>query len=289
MSQVPTAYELALQRDWSKNRAGKQTARRRFVVDTIDPAAALLADGIPQTNTSHPDLPGLRLDRYNVSVSNDGTCNVDCDYSNDSRFVDLRQPDKDDPAWYHWGWAQRKVMVDIPICVRSLVINDGLNGSISKKVWKIAKKQVAETRVVRPLNVRVRIDNVRDLDVIADQTDKLHLMPDGKLYQFQGATVSQVDDEGFYDISYTWEYDQGTTFFPEPQSRDVQYCTPVIGVGGQPVRPQYTVLVGYQVGNPETDKPIMEWQPLYEYGNRTAGNNNDGLGWQLLPGANRII
>lgn len=283
---MPTAYELGLQRDWTKNRAGKQTARRRFVVDTIDPAAALLADGIPLTNTSHPDLPDLRLDRYNVSVSNDGTCNVDCEYSNDSRFVDLRQPNKDDPAWYHWGWAQRKVMVDIPICVRSLVIADGLNGQVSKKVWKIAKKQVGETRIIRPLNVRVKIDNVRDLDIISQQTDKLHVMPDGKTYRFEGASVAQVDDEGFYDISYTWERDEGTFYFPDAISRDVGYCTPVNGVL---VRPSYTVLVAYQIGNPETDKPFMEYQDVYDYGNRTAGNNNDGLGWQLLPGANRII
>ena len=283
---MPTAYELGLQRDWSKNRAGKQTARRRFVVDTINPAAALLADGIPLTNTSHPDLPDLRLDRYNVSANDDGTCNVDCEYSNDSRFVDLRQPNKDDPKWYHWGWAQRKVMVDIPICVRSLVINDGLNGQISKKVWKIAKRQVAETRLVRPLNVRIRVDNIRDLDVIDDQTDKLHVMPDGKLYHFQGATVSQVDDEGYYDISYMWERDKGTFYFPNTISNDVSYCTPVTGVL---VRPPYTVLAPYQIGNPETDKPLMEYQDVYDYGNRTAGNNNDGLGWQLLPGANRII
>jgi hypothetical protein len=285
---MPTAYELGLKRDWTKNRAGKQTARRRFVVDTIDPAAALLADGIPLTNTSHPDLPTLRLDRYNVSVSNDGTCSVECDYSNDSRFVDMRQPDKDAPDWYHWGWSQRKVMVDIPICVRSLVINDGLNGQISKKVWKIAKKQVAETRVMRPLQVRVRIDNVRDLDVIANQTDKLHLMPDGKLYHFQGANVSQVDDEGFYDISYAWEQDQGTFYFPESQSADVQYCDPAIA-GQELSRLPYHVLVAYQIGNPETDKPVFEMQGIYPTGNRTAGNNNDGLGWQLLPGAERII
>lgn len=286
MSQLPTAYELGLQRDWSNNRAGKQTARRRFIVDSISPAAALLADGIPTLNTEHPDLPNLRLDRYNVSVNSDGTCAVDCEYSNDSRFVDLRQPNKDDPAWYHWGWAQRKVMVDIPICVRSLIINDGLNGQVSKKVWKIAKKQVAETRVIRPLQVRVKIMNVRDLDVIAEQTDKLHIMPDGKTYHFEGANVTQVDDQGYYDISYTWERDEGTFFFPNPQSQDVAYCQPVSGVL---VRPSYTVLVGYQIGNPETDVPQMEYQDIYDMGNRQAGNNGDGLGWQLLPGADRIL
>lgn len=283
---MPTAYELILAQDWSKNRAGKQTGRRRFVVDDVNPASALLAPGIPAVNSEHPDLPNLRLDRYQVSSQTDGTCTVDCEYSNDSRFVDLRQPNKDDPTWYHWGWAQRRVMVDIPICVRSLVIADGLNGQVSKKVWKIAKKQVAETRILRPLNVRVQLSNVRDLDVIAQQTDKLHVMPDGKTYRFEGASVAQVDDEGFYDISYTWERDEGTYYFPDAISTDVGYCTPVSGILA---RPSYTVLVAYQIGNPETDKPFMEYQDVYEYGNRTAGNNNEGRGWELLPGANRIL
>jgi hypothetical protein len=287
MSQVPTAYELALQRDWSNNRAGKSTARRRFVVDTINPAAALLANGIPTLNTEHPDLLDLRLDRYNVSVNNDGTCTIDCEYSNDSRFVDFRQPNKDSPTWYHWGWSMRKVMVDIPIAVRSAILYQGGDQSTTQRtVWKIAKKQVAETRIIRPLQVRVQIDNVRDLDVIAQQTDKLHVMPDGKYYHFQGANVTQVDDEGYYDISYTWERDEGTFFFPEPQSQDVAYCAPV---GGLMARPAYTVLVGYQLGDPEVDLPVMEYQDLYPMGNRQAGNNNDGLGWQLLPGAERII
>ena len=289
MSQLPTAYELALQRDWSKNRAGKQTARRRFVVDSINPAAALLAPGIPTLNTEHPDLPNLRLDRYNVAANTDGTCTIDCEYSNDSRFVDLRQPNKDAPDWYHWGWSMRKVMVDIPIAVRSAILGTDLSGQqTTKKVWKIAKKQVAETRIIRPLQVRVKIDNVRDLDVIAQQTDKLHVMPDGKTYRFEGANVTQIDDEGYYDISYTWERDEGTTFFPEANTEDVKYCVPVDTLGIL-IRYPYTVFVAYQIGNPETDLPKCDTQEVYESGNREAGNNNDGLGWQLLPGAERII
>jgi hypothetical protein len=285
---MPTAYELALERDWAKNRAGKQSAKRRFKVDTVSPAAALLADGIPGINTSHPDLETLRLDRYNVSVDSAGVCVVDCDYSNDSRFVDLRQPNKDAPRWYHWGWSMRKVMVDLPICVRSSIINAGVNGDVEKKVWKIAKKQVSETRVIRPLQVRVQITNVRAFDVIADQTDKIHIMPDGKEYHFEGATVTQVDDEGFYDISYTWEYDHGTTFFPDFSTADCRYCEPSTP-GLELNRRPYTVFVAYQTGNPERDVPKFDVQDLYPYGNSQSGNLDDGQGWQLLPGTERII
>ena len=286
---MPTAFELALERDWSRNRAGKQTAKRRFRVDTISPAAALQADAIPALNSQHPDLPTLRLDRYNVSVDASGVCVVDCDYSNDARFIDLRQPNKDAPTWYHWGWSQRKVMVEIPIAVRSLIINDGINGQVSKKVWKIAKKQISETRVIRPLQVRVKINNVRDLDVIAEQTDRLHVMPDGKTYHFEGATVTQVDDAGFYDISYTWEYDAGTMFLPSFNTPDAKYCVSVSNPSLMIYRPPYNVFVAFQTGNPETDVPQCDIQVVYDYGNSSAGNTNDGTGWKLLPGADRII
>lgn len=284
---MPTAYELILQQDWSKNRAGKQTGKRRFVVDTVNPAAALGADGIPQLNSEHPDLPNLRLDRYQVVSQTDGTCAIDCEYSNDARFVDLRQPNKDNPRWYHWGWSMRKVMVDIPVCTRSSIINAGLNGDVEKKVWKIGRKQVSETRIIRPLRVRVQVRNVRAFDVIAQQTDKLHVMPDGKTYHFEGGTVDQVDDDGYYDISYSWERDEGTYFFPQFSTDDCRYPEPVLSTGL--MRTPYTVMVAYQIGNPERDVPKVDTQLLYDMGNSGGGNNGDGLGWRELPGCDRIL
>jgi len=292
---MATAYELALEQSQTRDRVGKATAMRRFRVDDISPGAALNADGIPVLGSQHPTLPTLKLDTYSVSSEASGTCVVDCNYSNDARFIDLRrQPNRDAPTWYHWGWSQRKVMIDIPVAVRSVVLNQDANGNeLTKTVWKIGKKQVSETRTIRPLTVRVNVSNVRNLDIISEQTDTLHMMPDGKWYHFEGANVTQVDDIGNYDISYTWEYDAGTFYFPVFGSQDCDYCTFVDGIA-QPTRPTnsplfrnpYTVFVAYQLFSPETTKPVCILNEMYPTGDSEEGR---GLGWKKLPGASRIL
>jgi hypothetical protein len=283
-----TAYELALEAQYGTDRTGKETATRRFVVSTINPAAALEAENLPQPNTSHPDFPTVKLDRYSVSVDGSGVCRVDCMYSADGRFIDVRRPNRDNPAWYHWGWAQRKVQVEIPMAIRSMVLaTSGAGTEVEKKVWKIGKKILNETRVIRPLQVRVQINDVRIFDVIAAQTDKLHRMPDGGYYHFEGATVSQVDDAGNYDISYTWERDTGTRWLPPPRDpQTVRYCRLFVYNNGAPFeqtdirRIPYTVFAAWQDGNPETDVPKCLLEDLYD---------TDEDGWRLLPGASRII
>jgi hypothetical protein len=189
-----TAYELGLTGNGqSVDYNGKGSATRTFVVDTISQAAALTADGVPAINSQHPTLSNLILDAISVEPQDTGVCNVVCRYSNSRQFGSTRTPNKDAPRWYHWGWASRVVQIEVPIAVRTLVIaKDQFGNGSELPVWKIGKKYVNETRIIRPLNVRVQVSNVRDLDVIARQKDKLHVMPDGKKYHFEGATVNQV-------------------------------------------------------------------------------------------------
>jgi hypothetical protein len=273
MSQLP-GYDLALAQQFGEDRTGKRTASRRFVVPTAQPFAALESPDIPRLNSTHPDEPSLRLDRYNITSQTDGVCVIDCQYSTDGRFIDLRSPNKDAPAWYHWGWGSRKVQVEIPIAVRSKVLNTDVSGNeVEKLVWKIAKKQLTETRIIRPLQVRVTTTNVREFDIIAEQTDKLHLIAN-RLYHFEGGTVTQVDDAGTYDINYTWVVDNGTDYLPPSGTPLISYCQ------GPTVRPPYTIFAVVQDGNPETDRPKCFIQDVYE---------TIASGWRSLPGANRIL
>ena len=272
-------YDLALSQQLARDRTGKMTASRRIVVQTLSPSAALLSPDVPQLNSTHPDDPRMRLDRFSVTTNQSGICTVECQYSNDNRFVDLRSPNKDAPTWYHWGWASRKATVEIPMAVRSQVLSTNGNGDqVEKLVWKLAKKQLVEVRVLRPLQVRVVVQDVRVFDAIAQQTDKLHKMPDGGIYHFEGGTVTQVDDAGTYDINYTWEIDYGTYFLPETGSDLIKYCLP--DEDDVPVRLPYTVFAVVQDGNPETQRPRCFPQDLYDY---------EPEGWRELPGASRII
>jgi hypothetical protein len=253
---------------------GKSAASRRFVVATTDKQAAILADGIPAISSSHPDFPDLKLDTYAVTIDTAGVAYVSCRYSNDRRFGSSRQPNKDNPAWYWWGWSMRAAEVEIPIWRRERIAAAG-NAAGSKLVYRIGKIIRVEYRVVRPLKVRVLIDNVRDLDVIAQQTNKIHEMPDGLQYLFTGGNVSQVDDAGNYDISYEWERDEGTTYFPDfPPGENAGYCD------GELNRRNYTIFYAWQDGDPSTTKPKMRTIEQYDF---------DADGWRSLPGASRII
>jgi hypothetical protein len=267
---------------------GKASATRTFVVDTISQQAALEADGIPALNSQHPTLPNLILDAIDAQVEDGGICRVVCRYSNSRQFGSTRTPNKDAPRWYHWGWASRVVQIEVPIAVRALVIaKDQFGAGDERLVWKIGRKIVNETRIIRPLQVRVQVSNVRDLDVIAQQKDRLHVMPDGNQYHFEGATVNQVDDNGTYDISYIWELDEGTFNFPPFATTNARYCVQVTG-GQSPEDPDagpifrnpYTVFVAYQIGDPSVTIPNCELNALYPV---------DANGWRQLPGANRII
>lgn len=283
------AYERALSgATFATDFNGKSQASRTFVVDTLDVEAARLASGVPVPGSQHPLYPALTLDAIEVSPQDTGTCLVTCRYSNDRRFGSTRTPNKDAPNWFHWGWASRKTMVEVPIAVRGVVLSsDGTGTQIEKLVWKIGKKQVSETRIVRPLQVRVQVSNVRDLDVIGQQTDRLHVMPDGRRYRFEGGSVSQVDDNGTCDISYTWELDLGTYNFPQFVTQNARYCVQVTG-GQSPENPDagpiyrdpYTVFLAYQIGDPSETIPNCVLNDIYP---------TDADGWRLLPGANRII
>ena len=169
----------------------------------------------------------------------------------------------------------RPAEVEIPIWRKERIAAAG-NTAGSKLVYRIAKIVRVEYRVVRPLRVRVLVENVRDLDVIAIQTNKLHIMPDGKTYLFTGGNVSQVDDTGVYDIAYEWERDEGTFSFPAFGGSDAGYCR----AQGEFSRFPYTVFYAFQDGDPSTDKPKCDTVEQYD---------KDDNGWQALPGADRII
>ena len=273
-----TAIELGLDAGTLEfDYQGKYASGRRFVVETTSKQAAILAEGIPAVSSSHPDFPAMQMDAYRVTVASAGVTYVDCLYSSDRRYGQARQPNKDNPAWFWWGWATREAVVEIPVWRRQRVLSAAATGG-STLVYQLGKFEKVEYRIVRPLRVRVRISNVRDLDVIANQLNYLHVMPDGKTYLFTGANVSQVDDDGTYDISYEWVLDEGTTYFPDfPSGGNAGYCTPV---SGSLDRLPYQVYMGFQDGDPSTDKPKCLTQFQYFL---------DAEGWRTLPGATRII
>jgi hypothetical protein len=188
--------------------------------------------------------------------------------------------DKDAPTWYHWGWGSRDVEVRFYINVLEQV--DFSPQSSPVDMWVLKETKVLETRLVRPLYVRLeKVNNIRWLDPIRVQKNKIHQMPDGLKYRFLGGEVSQKDDTTF-DVKYEWELDEGT---PMPIVSTVQSDANRVDIPRDPLdgdllRSPYFQLMPIATRNPITEKNGVYGIQAYVF---------DLTGWRTLPGANRVI
>lgn len=272
------AIELGLTgNDLNKDVNGQGAITRTFRVLTSSPADAILADGIPALRTSHPNLPTYSLDRYRTQSTNDGTILVVCEYSSDQRFV-LRKPNKDDPTYYDWGWAMRTVVEQLPYWVREFTFYQ--NEPDPVQVYRVIKTPFPEKRVVRYLNVRIQTEQTAIFDVIAEEADTLHLMPDGQTYLFEGGNVSKVDDST-YEVTYTWVLDKGSIVPDTVRQLSLDESSPFPPDAAEAYRPAYHSISVVQRGDPRTQPPLRVLIPRKQL----VGN---GLGWQQLPGGTRI-
>jgi hypothetical protein len=272
------AIELGLVgRDLNKDLNGQGAVTRTFRVLTTSASDAILADDIPALGTTHPTLPGYNLDRYRTNSSGDAYTDVVCEYSSDKRFV-LRKPNKDEPTYYDWGWAMRTVVVQLPYWVREGTLQQGSN--VPVQVYRVVKVPHPDRRVIRYLNVRISTTNTSTFDIIADQAGTLHLMPDGRLYLFEGGTVSKIDALTF-EVTYTWMLDRGTKVPDSVRQLSVDDSSPFPPDAGEFYRPAYHTISVVQRGDAATTPPLRVLIPQYV-------QLGDGQGWRSLPGGSRI-
>ncbi len=272
------AYEKLNAVQTSKQFNGDRTATRRFVVNTVDPKAAEGADGIPQPNATHPIYNDCKLDGIAVVASGTGLMYVDAIYSNNRKFGSARQPPKDDPHWYHFGWEQADVNVSYYVNVLEKVNFSDQSSPVD--MWTLQKHTATETRIVRPLYVRLSdVFDPRILDPIAAQKNRLHNMPDGKTYRFTGGQVTQVDATT-YDVRYEWEFDDGTPLPEELDSDGGRVNIPANDVEGRYLRRPYTVLIPLRSPNARVEPHATAFFRPY---------TRDADGWRRLPGANRLV
>lgn len=251
---------------------------RRFIVTTKDPKAAKQADGIPQARASHPDDPTYILNSKSTSPTGTGFTFVDCEYSNDRRGYP-RNPNRDEATWYHWGWGYRDAEVVFYYNERVKLRFPNTTGE-AEWVWELKRDILSESRALRPLFVRLeKVRDVRWLDPIRQQKNKIHEMPDGQKYRFIGGDVTQVDDYTF-DVKYEWELDEGTRLPFGLNSPDGRIQIPFdLNLVGYLRRP-YTRIYGMRSENPKTTP----------HGTFTMSEFQEDLaGWRTLPGANRVI
>ena len=273
------AYELGLQGNaLDKDANGRGGVNRDFLVETRDPANALTAEGIPALRTVHPTITTYRLDAYRTRPNGNGQMIVSCLYSSDGRFI-LRKPDKDNPSWFDFGWQMRTVRVQLPIWVRERTYNPPEPDPV--EVYRVALITRSDKRIVRTLRVRVEPTSTADFDIIAEQANSLHVMPDGNLYLFEGGTVTRVDDVA-YDVVYTWVLDKGTIVPDSPRLLSIDESSPFPPDAATAYRPAYHAITVVQRGEATQQPPLRVLVPTYD-------KIGDGFGWQQLPGATRIV
>ena len=264
-------------------RFNKGTKQRRFkVCPCQDPELAKTLEGIPKADSPHPQDRTYLCDGLSAYYSGDGVCIVEAAYSNDRRAV-FRTVNKDDARWYHWGWEQSTVMFDCPVNVweaTSLPSGTGQGQTVKVYAWRVKSIKIEETRIIRPLQVRLSdVVNVRWLDPIAEQRNKIHRMPDGRDYRFLGGQVNQVDDSTF-DITYRWEQDKGS-LLPFCDDDDVYIYRPTLDA--DLLRTPYSALQTVASTNPFDRAKPHKTILIYPY------DDTDPQGWRTLPGANRIV
>lgn len=193
-----------------------------------------------------------------------------------------------------FGWERVKAEVAVPWCWQEITITGTDEMEQSTFVWGAGERAITERRIRRTLRVEFFTDQTRELDIIADQEDNIHLIQ-GTLYHFIGADVQQDGkDQTRFVITYTWEWDRGTympndgnTVFIESNAPlnamsanpDVAYIPLRPGAdrdetGGVLVRRPYYRLDLIANQNPGISPRCVEWSEFFV----------DENGWRGLPG-----
>ena len=279
MADIPT-YEIAQGNRANVNWQNLGQTTRQFVVETNSTATALTADALPKRNDPHPNFPGYFVDNIDVSPNSTGFCDAVITYTN-NRSGTIRTVNKDDPAWYLWGWDQQKFIFEIPVNRRetfAFPTDDG--GEIVKQAWVLDYFKIEQTMVIRPLRLRLfNVQSVLSMDVISEQTDRLHLMPNGRYYRFLGGDVSQVDETTF-EVEYRWLFDPGTRIPGVQNNSDAALFIAPDGATPGFVRDPYTSIVAK--GNPDPENMPHESVLVKPY-------MVDANGWISLPGVQRVL
>ena len=258
---------------------GSEASTRTFKVTTTNDISAVRADFNNQPGLRlHPANPLLRFIGATFSPSESGAgvlVQVNYGTNTGSRFS---QPQRDDPAYYHWHFAYREVTVDIPIAVRIPVLVDTGGAGETRLLWTAVFQKVAEKRLVYELNLEIARppgNYVTAFEYAVSQKDTIHTIG-SKRVRMTGFEAREVDGLKL-DVRYSWEVDNGT---PVPVG-GVNIISPADSnqTGDELLRNPYSVVQIIPSSDPAAGPPKAV--SLYPY----AENPN---GWRQLLGADRI-
>ncbi len=171
---------------------------------------------LPARGSSHPNLPSLKLDVYQVQC--DGRSQrIVARYSNDARFV--FPPPTDDPDRFtsiHYSSAVEEVKVPYPYARRveqKEALPVGFTGPTAKVLLKYGEKYLNENQRRWSWDVIIPEADIDSAEqAMDDQHNRLHYIR-SRYWRFQAAPVeffAKVGNEKRYRITYTWLGDRGS-------------------------------------------------------------------------------
>jgi hypothetical protein len=302
--------ELIDSRQYKVDRFGKEAATRVFRV--LQVSNEIGAKNEFNRLADSNQFPGASafcvLDSVSVEGKNGNTVFIVT--ANYSSFGGFLAPRDDTVVDSFFGWGYRKVTVKLPFLYQgTITTSSGETEGITNLVWFAKTVDIVETRLLRTYKLKYKARNSNELDVIAQQDRKLHLI-NGEQYLFNGADVQQDSkDPRVFIITYTWELDKGTFARASPKmklyiSGDSAINFPTIGS----LRQDVGILCGFRSGSASnqfvsetSEHPVLIRSPyttvdlagaeaaltipkptgymLYDY---------DDEGWKRLPGINLI-
>jgi hypothetical protein len=301
--------ELIDSRQYRVDRFGKEAATRVFrVLQASNEMGAKNEFNRLEDSNQFPGASAFCvLDSVSIEGKNGNTVFIVT--ANYSSFGGFLAPQDDKVVDSFFGWGYRKVTVKLPFLYQGSITTSSGDAEVTKNVWFAKTVDIVETRLLRTYRVKYKSRNSNELDVIAQQDRKLHVI-NGEQYLFNGADVQQDSkNPKVFFITYTWELDKGTFARASPKmklyiSGDSAVNRPIIDDLAQDVG----ILCGFRSGSSsnqfiseisensvmirspytsvdlagaesESEIPKPTGYMLYDY---------DDEGWKRLPGINLI-
>jgi hypothetical protein len=269
--------ERLTSRSATENSANAKTGLREWFVDIQDVSAAraLFKEQVPDW-AGFPGEERFTYDGHEVRLANGAAgCVVTARYSTNkgNRAVILGAP----PA-SSIDWTSQRVDCPIPLNARAWVVSDDAS---TVGVWEQTTINRSREYPVILIAVTVRGGTVRQFDVVAAETGKVHVI-NGEAFQLLAGSVVRMD-ERTWKVTYRYLADKGTL----ASSVDSDFLR-FIAPADRPTTDTYTGVTtsGYWRLPFEQLRFLKSSNPVTtEHGTYSVRPTLNADGWRNLPGA----
>lgn len=198
---------------------GQKRASTTFLVDV--PPISVPIDGsipgLPAINSSHPSIPGARVDQI-VPLPVEGKVgysDVQVLYSTNRSFSYPTQPiDPTQGGFNSWAVSFEDVTTEIPVIKRitRTVPQPSGGAPVTQSAWAYGPQvalYIIETRAVFTYRFTLTSFSPAMWTAIHAQINKTHRLTDNNVYRFRAGDIVQTTETA-WEASYSWEFDSGT-------------------------------------------------------------------------------